>query len=126
MQNRLQFQKGDLLAIGLVLLLAVLVFVLFLPGKENSGSRVELYRDGELVASYLLTEPREVLLEGEYTNVITIRDGRAAITSSDCPGEDCVASGWIDQAGRSIVCLPNGVEVRIVGGPGDGVDFVVG
>ena len=48
-----------------------------------------------------------------------------AITGSDCPGEDCVHSGWIKASGRSIVCLPNKVEIRIVG-QSDDVDFVVG
>ena len=55
---------------------------------------------------------------------VVIRDGRAAILESDCPGGDCIHSGWISQPGRSIVCLPNRVELRIAG-QGD-VDFVVG
>ena len=123
MRNGLRFQKGDLLAIGMVLAMAVLVFCLFLP-ENDEGTRVEIYRDGELTETLSLQEDREVTLEGDYTNVITVRDGRVAITSSNCPGEDCVTSGWIGRAGRSIVCLPNGVEVRVVGNAD--VDFVVG
>lgn len=123
MQSGLRFQKGDILAIGLVLVLAVFVFCLFLPGNDE-GTRVEIYRDGKLMETLSLEEDREMTLDGDYTNVITVRDGRVAITSSDCPGEDCVASGWISRAGRSVVCLPNGVEVRVAGDAD--VDFVVG
>ena len=64
-------------------------------------------------------------ITGKYTNVITVQDGNIAITSSDCPGEDCVHSGAISSTGRSIVCLPNEVEVRVVNAASD-VDFVVG
>lgn len=121
---RLRFQKGDVLAFILVAALAAVVFLLFLPGS-NPGSRVEVYQNGQLVKSCPLSVEDTFDLSGDYTNTITIRDGKAAITASDCPGEDCVHSGWISKTGRSLVCLPNGVEVRIVGESGD-VDFVVG
>ena len=63
---------------------------------------------------------------GLYTNRITVRGGRIAITESSCPGEDCVHSGWIDRPGRSLVCLPNRVEIRLEGPAAeDDVDAVV-
>ena len=49
----------------------------------------------------------------------------AAFTESDCPGRDCVHSGSIGSTGRSIVCLPNRVEIRVISAEAD-VDFVVG
>ena len=73
-----------------------------------------------------LNRDGEYLLSGVYENRIVIRDGKAAILESTCPGEDCVHSGWISQTGRSVVCLPNRVEVRIEGVSGaDDVDAVV-
>lgn len=122
---RLQFQKGDYFAIGLVVLLAVAVGLLFLPGRSDAPAAVEIYHNGQLVKTLALTAEEQFVLEGEYTNVISVSQGRVAILSSDCPGMDCVHSGAISAAGRSLVCLPNGVEVRIVG-KSDGVDFVVG
>ena len=60
---------------------------------------------------------------GAYINRVEVRDGRIAIVDSDCPGEDCVHSGWISRPGRSIVCLPNRLEIRVTGT--SDVDFVV-
>ena len=48
-------------------------------------------------------------------------DGKSVATRY----EDCVGCGWSNATGRSIVCLPNGLEIRIVSGQSD-VDFVVG
>ena len=85
-----------------------------------------IYRNGEMIREMPLTENGEYLVTGIYENRIEIRDGKAAITRSSCPGEDCVHSGWISQAGRSIVCLPNRVEVRIEGSAADDdVDAVI-
>lgn len=122
---RLRFKRGDLLAFALVLLIAAAVFLCFLPiSRDEPGGMVEIYQDGMLVKSCSLAQNAELEISGEYLNTISIADGRAAITKSTCPGEDCVHSGWISAAGRSIVCLPNRVEVRITGLTDD-VDFTV-
>ena len=71
-----------------------------------------------------LEEDQNVEAEYEYHNLISIQNKMVCILESDCPGEDCVHSGWIGSVGRSIVCLPNRVEVRVVGVQDD-VDFVV-
>ena len=122
---RLTFQKGDFLAILLVAALAAAVGVAFLPRYEEEVQvYVQIYQDGKLIREVPLGQDLELEIDGAYHNVIGIYDGRAAILESDCPGEDCVHSGWISRVGRSIICLPNRVEIRITGEAE--VDFVVG
>ena len=124
-QNRLRFQKGDIFAVALVVMLAVVTVFCFLP-KDDSVARVaEIYLDGERIETLNLNKDQMVSIDGNYHNTVTVSGGKVAITASDCPGEDCVHSGAITAPGRSIVCLPNGVEVRVVGQSAD-VDFVVG
>lgn len=123
--EHLRFRKGDLLAILLVAVLAVSVAVFFLPKSNIQGVRAQIYQNGELVKTLSLEEETSFEIGGKYTNVITVENGAIAITFSNCPGEDCVHSGAIQSSGRSIVCLPNEVEVRVVAQTSD-VDFVVG
>jgi len=123
--EHLRFRKGDVLAIALVLFLAAAVAVTYLPKDSTSPVTAEVYREGELVKSLSLDADTSFEITGKYTNVITVKNGEIAVTASDCPGEDCVHSGAIHSAGRSIVCLPNEVEVRVVTQTSD-VDFVVG
>ena len=121
----LQFQKGDWFAIGLVAFLALAVFVLCLPSSPSGAGEAQVYLEGDLIHTLPLSEAQSLTVTGDYTNVITVSDGRVAITESDCPGGDCVHSGWISTSGRSLVCLPNGLEIRVITRTGD-VDFVVG
>ena len=123
--NRLRFQKGDMLAVALVIALAVVTVFCFLPKEESTACAVEIYQNGRRIETLDLSEDQELSVEGKYHNTITVRSGKVAITASSCPGEDCVHSGAIHAPGRSIVCLPNGVEVRVTGKSSD-VDFVVG
>lgn len=122
---KLRFQKGDILAIAVVLLLAVTVLLLFLPGEDVSAAYAEIYKDGKLLKTVLLSEDQEFTVTGKYTNTVTVCDGKIAVTQSDCPGGDCISCGWQESSGRSIVCLPNGLEIRVVAKNSD-VDFVVG
>ena len=121
---KLDFCKNDFFAIGIVAVIAILVSVIFWTkvGTEEGGM-LSVYQEGTLIKEISLDSNTEFVIEGEYENVVTIRDRKAAITKSDCPGTDCVHSGWIHEAGRSIVCLPNRVELRIEGT--SEVDFVV-
>lgn len=120
---KLRFTKWDAFAVAGILLLAVLIFLLFLPG-ESAAACAEVYQNGRLIKRVSLAEDQEFSVGGSYTNTVTVRDGKIAVTGSDCPGEDCVSCGWLSSAGRSVVCLPNGLEIRVVA-ENSGVDFVV-
>ena len=47
--------------------------------------------------------------------IVEIRDGRAAIVSSPCNGQTCVAAGEINKNGQWAACLPNRVSILIEG-----------
>ena len=122
---RLTFRRGDWLAIGLVLLAALLLTVGFaLHAAAAQDVTVEVRLDGVLVHSQPLTQDGVYTVRGDYNNTVTVQDGRVSVTASDCPGSDCVHSGWAKGAGRAIICLPNRMEIRLTGS--SGVDAVVG
>ena len=123
--QRLSLRKGDFLAILLVVLLAIGVGVAYLPGKNTAG-QVDIYQNWQLLETYPLNADRSISIDADFHNTVQIPGGKVALTASNCPGTDCVHSGWISTPGRSIVCLPNRVEVRIVGTEDADVDFVVG
>ena len=124
-KNKLHFCKGDYLAIGIVLLLAVAVILGFLPVQNTPAAYAQIYLNGRLHKTVLLDQDTTFAVTDQYTNKITVKNGAIAFVDSDCPGQDCVHSGSIRTTGRSLVCLPNRVEIRVIARTDD-VDFVVG
>ena len=126
-RDGLTFRKGDGIVIAAVILAALALLAFTLTAAGRGGKRVvRVYQEGELLREMPLDEDGEFLIQDRYENRIRVLDGKAAIVESSCPGEDCVHSGWISQPGRSVVCLPNRVEVRVEGVSGaDDVDAVV-
>ena len=123
--GKLNFRKGDWLAIVLVAVIAVATLLCFLPGGNEQAAYAEIYLNGQLIKTLSLSEDQTFLVEDRYCNTVTVSGGSIYIADSDCPGKDCVHSGSIHSTGRSLVCLPNGMEIRVVSGDTD-VDFVVG
>ena len=123
---KLTFCKGDIIVISFVTMLAVLIGVLFVKTTgTDKGEIVAIYQDGNKIQEISLYENTEVLIENRYTNRLVVKDEKVAIVESDCPGMDCVHSGRISGKGRSLVCLPNRVEIRVEGEMESEVDFIV-
>lgn len=121
---RLSFRRGDLWAVAVVVFIALCTVFAFLPsGSENTGSMAQIYVNSVLIRELPLDMDTSFIIEGDYQNTISVSGGKIRISQSDCPGEDCVHSGAISAPGRSIVCLPNRVEIRVTGA--SDVDFVV-
>ena len=115
---KFSFRIGDLIAICLVISLAAIVFASYLVvSKPVENAKVQIYQNNELIKEFDLNSPEKIefVIEGEYYNKIVIEDGKVCFEEADCPGTDCVHSGKISKPGRSLVCLPNKVEIRITG-----------
>lgn len=122
--EKLRFCKGDWVAVGIVLLLALAVLLCYLPGYHKPAGQAQIYLNGQLIQTVDLTKDQSFAIEDRYRNEITVSSGKIFFSDSDCPGKDCVHSGSIHTSGRSLVCLPNGLEIRITSQETD-VDFVV-
>ncbi len=106
------FLPGDL-ALGAMLTLLSLV-PLFSTNIFGSvkGDKVSIYRNGRLEYSLPLGANAEVRVGNMR---IAVKDRKAAVLDSDCPGKICVHTGWIAAAGGKIVCVPNRVMIEIAG-----------
>lgn len=109
--------KNDLILIAVILaVVAILALILFLRG-EGTTVRVEL--DGRVIGSYSLAVDREVEIlsgeNGEEKNLLVIRDGKAYVSSATCPDGICANHRPISRVGESIVCLPHGVVITVIG-----------
>ena len=101
-----------LLLAGFALLLGLLCCVLVGPARADA---VQVYSDGNLIATLPLFADRVLIVEGTYgTNIVTVDAGQVAVTEADCPDGYCMDRGWCS-GGTQIVCLPNRLVIRFVG-----------
>ncbi len=101
-----------LLAAVLVLCLGLSLWLL-LPG--GAASQAQIWSEGELLYTLDLHIDQEKTVTSQYgTNVITVRDGKIAVTQADCPDHYCMDRGFCS-SGAQIVCLPNRLVIKFTG-----------
>ena len=106
----------------LIVLCGGLSLLFLAPGQE--AAFVEVRSEGQLLYTLPLSVDRQLTITSKSgTNVITIQDGKVAVTQADCPDGYCMDRGFCS-SGAQIVCLPNRLVLHFVGQTE--VDFVVG
>ena len=122
----LRSHRNDLLLTAALLLLGG-ALALFLWLTRQTGGTVSVQINGKVVMELPLDEDAELVLgEGEHTNTLVIRDGKARVVEASCPDKICVGHGAIQYAGESIVCLPHKLVITVRGGAASGVDGSTG
>lgn len=117
-------RRADYIVIGLLLLLA-LVLWLVLNAVRTEGGEVVVRVDGIETERHALSEEGTYPLNGG-SNILVIADREAWLIEANCPDLLCVHQGKIHYTGQSIICLPNRLTVTVEGGESDGVDATVG
>ncbi|MCR5482051.1 MAG: NusG domain II-containing protein [Clostridia bacterium] len=116
-------RKADIVLIAAFIIIAAISGILLMLFRSD-GAYAVVTIDGEKVMSLPLDEDTKVLIgEGEKTNLLVIKDGKASIKEASCPDHICVRTGEICHEGETIVCLPHRLVVSISGGD-EGADTV--
>ncbi len=121
----IKMKPGDWLILFLSLLLIPLSWSMI---QRNSGTvtAVEITVGDQPPAVYSIKDPRQITVAGDLGNsVIEISDGKVRVISSPGKRQLCVFSGWHQQGGDNIVCLPNKVGVSLISQQDrfDGINF---
>ncbi len=125
MERRFGLKPGDVFLMAGILLLALALFLL--PFLKEQGTQAEIFiaATGQRQVISLEEDGLYPISSGEMRLVLQVSQGEAFMVESPCPDRVCVNSPAISRPGQSIVCLPAGVVVRVLG-EGATVDGVSG
>ena len=108
--------KTLVIIVAVILLLAAAAAgVLYF--QKPAGTQVYVTVNGQEYGSYPLHKDAVIAIspaDGSWHNTLTIQNGTAAVTESDCDNQICVYTPALteDTVGI-IVCLPHGVAVEL-------------
>lgn len=121
-----EMKRLDLILIAGVLVLAGIIYLVFLGSAEDGGKAV-ITVDGQVVQELPLDEDTTYQVETpEGYNIVEIKDGWADVIEADCRDGLCADQKRIHKTGETIVCLPHKMVVTIEAGTENTVDAVVG
>ena len=97
----------------------------FVLRNRPDAARAQISSGGKVVKTVNLRENQQFTITAENggENIITVRDGKIAVTDATCPDHYCVKRGFC-ASGTDIVCLPNRLVIHFIGA--QTVDAAVG
>ena len=113
-----QAKRDIVLVLALLALCAAAYFAV--SASRTEGKTCEITVADEVFGRYELSREQTVDVKGLCT--VEIKDGSVSVVSSACPNKTCVSHRPVSRGGEAIICLPNAVVVRVLGGE---ADFVV-
>lgn len=116
-----KFGKREMILIA-VIFSSVLIFWLInrsrfsAPAAMVEISIVDENSQKQVLETFDLFEDLEYTIEtaGNGINHLIIQDGKAWISTANCPNHDCVKKGKISQNGEMLVCIPHRLTVAII------------
>ena len=123
--------KADKLFIMIVAVCACLLYVpLIWSAYRDAGREKEVvvsYKDREILRKSLSLND-VYTVKGTLGDVqVEVKDKRVRVEKENSPNQLCSIQGWVEDANRPIVCLPNNIVVQIEAGDvrDDDVDTVI-
>lgn len=88
----------------------------FLLRPQGAASYAEITSQGNVVKTIDLRIDQQFTVDTPQggSNVVTVREGKIAVTEANCPDQYCVNRGFCS-GGTQIVCLPNRLVIRFLG-----------
>jgi len=113
----------------IILIAAILAlcvgFGLFFFSPAENAHRAQIKSGGKVLRVVDLKTDQEFTVDtpGGGHNIVTVKDGKIAVTEANCPDHYCMDRGFV-AGGTPIVCLPNTLVIEFLGA--QEVDGVVG
>lgn len=114
-KEKSRYINDILLCIG-ILAVALIAFLVFKATMED-GKIVTVSINGTETQGYSLSIDSENMItsgkNGEFQNMLVIKDGKAYVREANCKDKICVSHRKISKVGETIVCLPHKVVISI-------------
>ena len=94
--------------------LAMCLALVLIPADDTPARSAQIRSEDSVVIVDLL-QPQTLVFDshGGGYNIVTVQDGKIAVTEANCPDQICVNHKPTNQTADPIVCLPNKLVVEV-------------
>ena len=114
--------RNDIILVVSLLLVAIISLIVVLSTRSKGESIAKVYVRDELTYTINLAKNEEKNYpvyafnsNEEIMNIKTTKDGKIGVEHSNCPHQDCVNMGYINESNHPIICAYNHVYIVIEG-----------
>ena len=124
--DKKKLRNDIILIVSLLVVIGISLAIIFSTRLKSRNLVAKVYVQNNVVEVIDLSkkEDQDFEIKGLKGNLhVHTHDGGIAITSSNCPHQDCVNMGYIKETNRPIICAYNAVYVIIEGKASNDVEI---
>jgi len=112
-------KPGDFVVVGFLLIATVISFacaggMLASNGRKEMDTVTVTDVKGTVIWRSPLSREGVFCIDGDLGSVyLEVKGMRVRVKESSCPEQHCVKQGWIDTPDKAILCVPNGLVIRL-------------
>lgn len=107
--------KNDLKLVGVLLIIISIFFIMINITKKEGKTAVVYYEDKEILKIDLNTN-KEYTVKGYLGDVVLeVKNNKIRVKEENSYNHICSKEGYISESGKSLICLPNKIIIKIDG-----------
>lgn len=116
--NKKTLRNDLILILSLLVVAAIsLIVVLSTRQKNNLSAKISVQNEVVEVIDLSKVNDKHLYIKGLNGELhVHVHEGSIAVLESNCPHQDCVHMGYVNETGRPIICAYNAVSIVIEGG----------
>ncbi|MBQ3253450.1 MAG: NusG domain II-containing protein [Acholeplasmatales bacterium] len=109
-------KRNDIILISSIILVLTVVFIIWNLFNKEPGKKAIIYHNSEVIKEVDLSEDQEFTISGNISELtIIVKDGKICVFESGCENQICVDEGYKENDLDLITCIPNGIQIKVVG-----------
>lgn len=106
-------KKRDIIVISIVCIASIMALIIFLT-TGKTGNYAHVYLNENEILEIPLNKDMKYVVNGNLCEIeIEVKNGKIGIIKNDCPDHTCIRMGFINNSSRTIVCVPNGITIKV-------------
>ncbi len=106
--------KNDIKLIIILIGIMVIIFIV-IRFSSKKGNVAEVFYEDEVILKIDLSKDGEYTVNGLLGDVVLeVKDNKIRVKSENSDKHICSKEGYIGDSGKSLICLPNKIIVKII------------
>lgn len=118
-------RKTDFIILGIIAA-ACIICLYFMKTQTEKGNFAQISVNGKILANVSLKNDEVFCVSGIDNVEFEVKGGAIRISSNDCNDKVCQKTGFVSNAGESIVCIPKKLTVTVKSASGADFDAATG
>ena len=100
----------------IIVIFIISIFLIIMKITSKEGNTATVYYEDKIILTIDLTKDKEYTVKGYQGDVVLeVKNNKIRVKEENSYNHICSKEGYISESGKSLICLPNKIIIKIDG-----------